>query len=275
MAAPNIPTFIDCGVCSLNFVTPNNVWYIEELFRYSDVRKFYVLRNDHAANIRLFCQHVVNANAQNYALNYIIYNNYGDEVGFISAEPTMNPVTNMPTWNMGYAVHPSHRQRGYASAAVNGLTNFLLQNFSFQNVMLDICEENHDSIKVARKCGFTKPRDNMGYIDMEHPELGMRMRWFKQLAGERTSYFNQAVQYYRQKAYTQSVEAFKQALNEPYQPGTPYTDAQIYSNMGMALSSLRRYNEAYQCLKKAQSLGLNNPSIEKELNWLRNNVGLY
>ena len=275
MAVPNIPMTIDCGACELQFVTANNAWFIEELFRYADVRKYYVLKRSHAANIRLFCQHVVKANAQNYALNYIICDNYGDEVGFISAEPTMNTMTNMPTWNMGYAVHPSYRQRGYASAAVNGLTYFLLQNFSFQNVMLDICEDNIDSIRVARKCGFTKPRDNMGYIDTDHPELGMRMRWFKQLAGERTAYFNQAVQYYRQKAYAESVESFNQALEQPYQPGTPYTDAQIYSNMGMALSSLKRYNEAFQSLKKAQSLGLNNPSIEKELAWLRNNVGLY
>ena len=49
---------------------------------------------------------------------------------------------------------------------------------------------------------------------------------------------------------------------------TPYTDAQIYSNMGMALSSMRLYKDAFYALKKAQSLGLNNPSIEKELNWL-------
>ncbi|MBR5576792.1 MAG: GNAT family N-acetyltransferase [Bacteroidaceae bacterium] len=275
MPTPDFPKLIDCGTCSLHIVTPNNVWFIEELFRFADVRKFYVLRSDHAANIKLFCQYVLNATSQKYTLNYIIYNNYGDEAGFISAEPTMNPMTNMPTWNMGYAVHPTHRQRGYATSAVNALTNFLLHNFSLQNVMLDICEENHHSIKVAQKCGFRKPNDGMGYFDMQNPELGMRMRWFKQLAGERTSYFNLAVQYYRQKAYAPSVEAFKQALSVPYQPGTPYTDAQIYSNMGMALSSLERYNEAFQCLKKAQSLGLNNPSIEKELNWLRNNIGLY
>ena len=88
-------------------------------------------------------------------------------------------------------------------------------------------------------------------------------------------YFNQAVHFYRQKAYVESINAFRHALNEPYQPGTPYTDAQIYSNMGMALSSVHLYREAFDALKKAQSLGLNNPSIEKELLWLRNNKGLY
>lgn len=119
------------------------------------------------------------------------------------------------------------------------------------------------------------PYPRAGYIDEQHPEVGMRFRWFKQLAGQRTIYFNQAVHCYRQKNYVGAINAFRQALNEPYQPDTPYTDAQIYSNMGMALSSVGQYREAFNALKKAQQLGLNNPSIEKELLWLRNNQGLY
>jgi hypothetical protein len=43
----------------------------------------------------------------------------------------------------------------------------------------------------------------------------------------------------------------------------------------MSYSSLGQYNEAFRCLKKAQALGLNNPSIERELLWLKNNVGLF
>lgn len=270
-----IPNNIPCGNCMLIAVTQSNVWFIEELFRHDDVKKYYVLRDDHAANIRSFCLYIVNSNIQNASLNYIIFNDYGDEVGFISAEPVMNRATSMPMWNVGYAVHPAHRRKGYASSAVTGLSNYLLQNFSFQQVMLDICEENIASTNVAKKCGFSKPDDRTGYFDMEHPEIGMRFRWFKQLAGNRTVLFNQAVHFYRQKQYAEAVDAFNKALKEPYIPGTPYTDAQIYSNLGMALSSIRCYKEAFQSLKKAQSLGLNNPSIEKELLWLRNNVGLF
>ena len=274
MATVNIPNMINCENCSLHIVGPNNVWYLEELFRHQDIKKYYVLRPDHASDIGLFCQYIINANRQGTSLNYIIYSNYGEEVGYISAEPMMNRATNMPMWNVGYAVHPTHRRQGYASSALKGLTDFLLQNFSLQ-VMLDISYDNVASEKVAMKCGFKKPNDRMGYFDMEHPDVGMRFKWFKQLAGGRTLLFNQAVHYQRQKLYSNAVDAYKQALKEPYTPGTPFTDAQIYSNMGMAFSSLRRYKEAFQYLKKAQSLGLNNASIEKELLWLRNNVGLY
>lgn len=275
MPAPGIPNMIDCEICSLHPAQPSNVWVVEELFRHADVKKFYVLRDDHAANIRSFCQYIINANVQKAAMNFIIYDNCGNEVGLISAEPMMNRNTNLPMWNIGYAVLPSERRKGYASAALNGLSNFLLQNYSFPHVMLDISTENHESVGVARKCGFKKPNDGQGYIDLQHMELGTRFRWFKQLAGERTMYFNQAVHCYRQKDYIGAVQNFRQALNESYQSGTPYTDAQIYSNMGMALSSLHQYREAFNALKKAQSLGLNNPSIEKELLWLRNNQGLY
>ena len=52
-----IPNNIPCGNCMLIAVTQSNVWFIEELFRHDDVKKYYVLRDDHAANIRSFCQY--------------------------------------------------------------------------------------------------------------------------------------------------------------------------------------------------------------------------
>lgn len=270
-----IPNIINCGKCNLKPVNSNNVGIVNTLFRNEDVKKYYVLRDDHSQNINSFGQYLIDANNQHTSMNFVIEDAQGIAVGIITAEPVMNQATNLPMWNVGYAILPNKRRMGYASAALNGLTNYLLQNYSFPQVMLDISDDNIVSEAVARKCGFTKPNDRQGYFDWNHPEIGMRFRWFKQLAGQRTMYFNQAVHFYRQKSYSQAIQAFNQALKEPYQPGTPYTDAQIYSNLGMALSSVRQYREAFNALKKAQSLGLNNPSIEKELLWLRNNQGIY
>ena len=81
-------------------------------------------------------------------MNFIIYNQYGNEVGFISAELAMNRNTNQPMWNVGYAILPNYRKRGFASDAVNGLTEFLLQNFSIQQVMLDISTDNAGSVHI-------------------------------------------------------------------------------------------------------------------------------
>lgn len=275
MPIPSLPQKLPCGICSLVPVQSSNVWVIERLFQAADVKKYYVLRADHARNIQSFGEYLITTNQRREAMNFVICDKFDNEVGIITSELAMNRNTGLPMWNVGYAIFPASRGNGYASAALNALTNFLLSNFAIQQVMLDISTDNLASEAVARKCGFQKPNDGQGYIDPDHLEVGMRIRWFKQLAGQRTGYFNQAVQYYRTRNYAEAVQFFKKTLNEPYQPGTPYTDAQIYSNMGMALSSLRLYREAFNALKKAQSLGLNNPSIEKELLWLRNNQGLY
>ena len=56
MAAPRIPNMIDCGQCSLHLVSQTNVWFIEELFRYEDINKYYVLRPDHAEIGRASCR---------------------------------------------------------------------------------------------------------------------------------------------------------------------------------------------------------------------------
>ena len=55
---------------------------------------------------------------------------------------------------MSIAVAPQYRKRGYATNATIGMTDFLLNTFTVDQVSLDICQENVDSISVAEKCGL-------------------------------------------------------------------------------------------------------------------------
>lgn len=274
MPTPTIPNAIDCGECLLRPVQQSNKWVVEELFQSPDVLRFYVLREDHAENISEFCQYLIIGNVKRTSVNFIIYDRSDNEVGLITAEVMMNDQTGKPMWNVGYAILPTQRKKGYASTALNGLTRFLFQKYAVPQVMLDISTENVASEKVARKCGFVKA-GNSGYFDLNQTDPDMRFRWYKQKDVRREILFMKAVQYFRNKSYEESASTFKQALEEPYTPGSPCSDAQIYSNMGMALSSSQHYYEAFASLKKAQALGLNNPSIEKELNWLRIHQGLF
>lgn len=252
----------------------NDYQFIDQLFSVADIRKYYVLRADHAANLYAFTEYIVNAMQQGSGLNYIICNQYGEKVGLISAELINS--NGQVMWNVGYAVHPSYRRQGFASRSLQGLTNYLQKVFSIQLISLDICESNKESEGVAQKCGFRKPTGgpNVGYFDFEHMDLGMRFKWYKQPSG-RIAVFNQGMQCARSKDYITAIQYYKKALEEPYEEGTPHTDAQIYSNMGMCYSSIRQYQTAFECLTRAKRLGLTNASIEKELLWLKNNVGLY
>lgn len=271
-------TRIDITNGVLRQLTWSDSLFIHELFSDAEVRKFYVLRSDHAADIDSFVQYMIDEIANMVGLDYIIHGEYEQRVGLITAEPMRDSRTGEVMWNVGYAVAPQYRNHGYATAALNGLTNYLLNTFSIQRVSLDISTDNTESEAVARKCGFkqtSSPGERIGYFDPDHMEIGMRIRWFKSIESRRVMLFNQASSCYRSKDYFSAIDLYQTAMNEPYPEGTPFTDAQILANMGMAYSSIGEYSRAFSCLKKSQAMGLNNLSIEKELRWLRDNIGLY
>lgn len=266
---------INCKYSTLQLVGINNFDFIKSLFNVEDIRKFYVLREEHASDLDLFCNYLFSTNSEQYALNFIIYNLEGKEVGLITAEPVMNRNIGMPEWNVGYAIHPSYRRSGFASDALNTLSSFLLSNYAFPNVVLDISTDNEVSEKVAQKCGFEKINNGIALYDFKNPDVGIRFKWERKLSGKRSLYFNQAAQLFRTRSYKDSINIYKKALSEPYNEGSPYTDAQIYSNIGMAYSALKNYTDALYYLKKARNLGLTNNVIERELKWLKDTFGLY
>lgn len=267
---------IENGV--LRQLTRSDSLFIHELFSDAYVRKYYVLRSDHAADIDSFVQYMIDEMANMAGLDYIIQGESGRKVGLITAELMRDSRTGEVMWNVGYAVAPQYRNHGYATAALNGLTDYLLNTFSIQKVSLDISTDNIESEVVARKCGFKQPSElgeRIGYFDPDHMEIGMRIRWFKSIESRRVMLFNQACDCYRSKDYSSALALYQKAMDEPYPEGTPFTDAQIWANMGMAYSSIGEYSRAFSCLKRSQAMGLNNPSIEKELRWLRDNIGLF
>ena len=265
--------------CRLTEIRQDDSQFINELFNDADVKKYFVLRDEHARNINAFVDYMVDAVRTSTVINYIIKDEFNESIGLITAELIRDNRNGSAIWNVAYAIDSEYRNEGYATEALKGFSDFLLRNFSIQEVSLDISLNNKASEAVAEKCGFSKPENRTGfntaYFDMEHMEVGARFKWYKSLRGKRIMCFNKAADAYRRKDYISSLKFFKQAMQEEYQPGTPYTDAQIYANMAMAYSSVGMYEEDLNCLKKAMSMGLNNPSIQKELMWLRNNKGLF
>lgn len=62
----------------------------------------------------------------------------------------------------------------------------------------DISVDNKASEKVAKKCGF-ELRDRAGFMDPEHPEVGLRRHWYKSihLQDDRIPFFQRANVAYR------------------------------------------------------------------------------
>lgn len=255
---------------TLTLVSTTDVDFLTELFSFRDVRLFYVLEQKHLDDIKAYTSFLTEGIAQNRLLFYIIRAQNGTPIGIIGGDIRNQRIGGLG-WYVGYAIHPLYRGKGYATEALINFTTYL-NRFQFHKIILDISVENEASKAVARKAGF-KLNEESRHIDVERLKLSWLFHWEKKIGSDRNAYFSQACGAFRAKEYQQAEVLFQKAIEEKYEGG-PCSDAQCYSNMGMACSSYGNYDKAFQCLKKAQSLGLNNPSIERELTWLKRNVGL-
>ena len=250
--------------------------FIKTLFSFADVKRNFTLRADHAADIFSFVSYMDRANRTGSGVHSIIERKDGDPVGLITAEPYEN-AEGKTAWNIGFAIHPLHRNKGYAKDAVNGIA-FILSRFPIKTMDLDICLDNDAAEAVARACGCEQLHSPtggiVGFMDPEHPELGMRSCWIRnvQSQGKRDDYGSEAIKSHKEKDYRSAITYYKEALKEPYSPGSAFTDSIIYSNMGMAYSSMKRHAKAYALLKKAWEMGCRNQTVSKELEWLETNA---
>ena len=264
---------------SLRPITNNSSDYsfIASLFDVDDIVREYTLRDDHAANLYSFVSYMADGNSKSSGIYCIIEDNENQSVGFITAEPYRDNLSGDLSWNVGFAVLPKYRNHDHARNAVQALLNFV-SDYTIKMMVLDIGVNNSAARSVAEACGFEQRKSPtgglVGYYDQQHPELGMRTQWIKDVHGAdpRADAFRKAVEAYRSKNYQEAIRLYYEAVEEPYKAGSPFTDAQIFSNLGMAFSCIRDYKKAYKYLTMAWNKGCQNPAVSKELQWLRNNV---
>ena len=255
----------------LSDVTINDKEFILKLFADHKVQKYFVLTPEHQRDLELFVHFLLESTIKKEAIYCVIYHEFDEKIGLITAELYRDTNSGNILWNISYAIAPQWRNAGYATSALSGFTEYLESNFS-QKVSLDIANSNIESIAVATKCGYAKPTEvdkRVAYLSPEYLELGIRFKWYKKEASQRIALFKDAVHAYNTKNYQSSIKMYTQALQEDYIERTPFTDAQLLSNLGMAYSAVGDYLTAYECLMKAKSLGLTNSQIEKELLWIK------
>lgn len=158
-----------CPNIQLRPLTMSDEPFLKTLFDSKDVRKFYVLRNDHAADFHLFVQYLYDLNVENRGHEYIIELHDGTPVGLVGAELIMGEF-NILTWSLSYAILPQYRNNGYATEAVKGFKFYHRRYQRVPMIQMSISEYNVESLAIARKLDFaTGDR----FMDPDHPELGI------------------------------------------------------------------------------------------------------
>ena len=110
--------------------------FIASLFRVPDIKLHYTLRDDHAANIYSFVEYQAEVNARHRGFHFIIEDKTLNPVGILTAEVNQDPTVD-PYWNVGFAVQPDARNKGYAKNALQGLQD-QLSTFNIKTLVLDI-----------------------------------------------------------------------------------------------------------------------------------------
>lgn len=252
----------------------------EQLFKIDDVAKYFILSPEYNNRIKDFVQYLAICNQKNVSLDFVIYSNSETPIGILTAEAKKDGM-DKTYWNIAYALLKEYRHYGYASCALKYFGQFVTR-FPIDTMALDISIDNDPSIAVAKRCGFEQLRDNNGVIvsffDWKRPNLEMRHLWIKKVHcnGKREDLCEQALYAYNiAKDYPTTINLFLTALQLKPMDGSTWTDAQIYSNLGIAHSANHQYAKAFEYLTKAWDMGIKNPSVIRELKWLQEHKNLW
>lgn len=243
---------------------------LKRIFDDVDTKKYYHLLPEHQQDLGLFITSLFNNYKNHSQITWVISPRTDVEtaIGFVSIEFENDEY--LINAKLSYALNVKHRKSGIITESVHKVVT-LLEDYPLAQVIAFVELDNIPSVKVMENNGFTT-NSTIAFIDQNIEDGAFRYKWGKDIMGSRIYLFNIASQYYQNKDYNKSIEIFQSALEQDYIEDTPHTDLQIYSNIGMALTSQKRYSEAYKCLLYVQENGLSNPSITRELSWLKTNV---
>ena len=117
-------------------IKKNDLDFMELLFNSENVRKFYVLREDHSKDLSLFVDYLVNAHNNQTSINYKIMLLDDTPIGIVGGELQRDFYGNV-AWNISYAILSDYRNNGYATEALLAFTNEIRQ-YAISKAFLDI-----------------------------------------------------------------------------------------------------------------------------------------
>lgn len=256
----------------LNLLSRNNINFIVELFQCYDVKTYFTLSDAFQEDLNLFVEFSISKFEATGGFDFIVYNLQKNPVGLINC--TFANFNGNPIANVAYAIHDNHRNKGYANEALKLICSITDQSQLYA-LRLDINIDNIFSEKIAEKNGFKK----IGPLfDFKRPDTGIRFEWIRECnkgLPKRVELSLNAIRHFQANDYYKAIELLREALKYENPMGSPHTDIQIYSNLGMALSTTKQYKEAYNFLMKAFHEGLRNEETLKEIEWLKTNASQY
>lgn len=255
----------------LKLVSTTDYDFIVKLLSCADVKEFYILSKVYQNNLMSFTKFLISKFKAGQGFDFIIFDLHHKPVGLIGCE--FERINNNLVGNVSYAIHSDYRNKGYATEALQFMCR-ITDESQLSYLKLDINAENIISERIAERLGF-EANKQIALFDEDRPNIGLRFAWYRecnQILPKRVELSLNAINCFRERNYYEAINLFREALKYENPIGSPHSDAQIFSNLGMALSTTKQYKEAFNCLMKAYNSGLRNDSVLREIQWLKTNA---
>lgn len=102
----------------------------------------------------------------------------GRLAGYVDCAPEVGDGLEPGDINISYAVHPWARGRGVAAEAVRLICEYLREHRIGTRAAIRVDPDNHASVRVAEKCGFTYVHDYVSGADDQPDNTPVTLRLY-------------------------------------------------------------------------------------------------
>jgi RimJ/RimL family protein N-acetyltransferase len=256
-------------ITRIRFLQKSDKEFVLKLCSDEEFKKYFTL-GKYGDDIESFFDTTLNLFAKGMAFPYVIETIDSDPIGMITCQIEME--NGKVTGYITYSVLPEYRNYGLATEALMNLRNETKET-GVEILNLIISTSNKASRRVAEKCGFKCKDPQLELAD--DTGLTMMLTWkyvFAEHISKREVMVKKGLEAFTKEECDKALRLYENALKFKCPRRCLYNDGITYIYIGEVYAYQRKFGKALESYKKAKSLGIDNPKVDKEIKWLESNL---
>lgn len=256
-------------ITRIRFLQKSDKEFVKELCSDEEFNKYFTL-GKYGDDTDSFLETTLELFCKGMAFPYVIETMDSVPIGMISCQIELE--NGKAIGYITYSVLPEYRNYGLASEALMNLRNET-KEAGVEILNLIISTSNKASRRVAEKCGFKCKDSQLALAD--ETGLSLLLTWkyiFAEHISKRELMVKKGLEAFKKEECERAIRLYKNALRFRCPRKCPYNDGITYTYIAEVYAYQRKYGKAYESYKKAKSLGINNPKIDKEIKRLESNM---
>lgn len=256
-------------ITRIRFLLKSDKEFVKNLCSDEEFNRYFTL-GKYGDDTDSFFETILELFGKGMAFPYVIETMDSVPIGMISCQIELE--NGKATGYITYSILPEYRNYGLASEALMHLREET-KKAGVDVLNLNISTLNKASRRVAEKCGFKCKDPQLQLAD--NASLAMMLTWkyvFAEHISKREVIVKKGLEAFKKEECDKAIRLFENALKFHCPKRCTYNDALTYTYIAEVYAYQRKYGKAYESYKKAKSLGIDNPQIDKEIKWLESKM---